>query len=157
MLEATANEMSPLIGSGGVTSGTFARIFAEGIVSGVVKILGALAAAAMAAYSLWQLIADIQNNGSISTRVFDGLIFTANLLSAACLVIGLSSSSMFFPIAGAVLAIVGTVLSLIATFEEKPVNPLDNFMQDVGIPFVAALVLPKTDPTPPLVARMAIE
>jgi hypothetical protein len=154
MVEAAAEEMRPLLAEGAAEPGAFARIFAEGIVSGVVKILGAMAAVAMAGYTLWQLITDLKN-GSISTIVFDSLIFAANLLSAVCLTVALFTVSTFFPIAGAVLAIAGVVLSMLAQFLEKPSNPVDDFMRDVGIPFVDALKLPKL-PSPAFLAPAAV-
>jgi len=139
LLEVAVNETMPLLKAGAAEASGFARVFAEGIVSGVVKILGALAAVAMAGYSLWQLIKDVDGHGSVSTVVFDALILTANAISAACLLVGLFSASALFPLAGAVAAIVGVVLSMLAAFFEKPANPVDDFMKDVGIPFVDTL------------------
>lgn len=134
---------------GGATLGKgtiFERIFADGLVSGVVKIVGAVAAAAMAAYSLWQLIDDVQNHGSVSTLVFDSLTFATNLLSAVCLVVDLFVGTSFLPIAGALLAIAGILIGFLAGFFEKPASPLEQWMQDYGIPFADSL----PDPAPAL-------
>jgi hypothetical protein len=142
LIEVASTEMSVLVKVEGAEAGAFGRIFAEGIVLGIVKILGALTAVAMAAYSLWQLIVDILHGASISTKVFDSLIFVCNYLSAICIVLALDSASTFFPIAGAVLAIVGAILAIIAIFVEKPENPVEVFMRDEGIPFVDSIKLP---------------
>jgi len=136
------NATTPLLEAGGVEASGFARIFAKAIVSGVVKILGALAAVAMAGYSLWQLIKDVTDGGSVSTEVFDSLTRAANAISAACLVVGLFAVSAIFPLAGAVAAIVGLFPSMIAAFYGKPASPVDDFMKNYGIPFVDALPAP---------------
>ena len=81
----------------------------------------------------------VDGHGSVSTVVFDALILTANAISAALLVVGLFSASAIFPLAGAVAAIIGVVLSMIAAFFEKPANPVDDFMKNTGIPFVDTL------------------
>lgn len=117
----------------------WSRLFGESVLGGVLKCVGALAAAAMAGYSLWQLIEDVKNHGSVTTIVFDSLIFAANLLSAACLVLDLFVATSFLPIAGAVLAIAGIILGILAGFLEKPDNPVDDWMKDHGIPFAAGL------------------
>ncbi len=128
--------------TGGETLGRasgWARLFEEGVLAGTLKIIGAVTAAAMAGYSLWQLINDVQNHGSVSTIVFDSLIFAANLLSAVCLIADLFIATSFLPIAGAVLAIAGIILGILAGFLEKPDNPVDDWMKDHGIPFAAGL------------------
>ncbi|WNC12967.1 hypothetical protein [Brevibacillus brevis] len=126
--------------AGAVGKGSmFAEFFNNKYLTQSVKALGAVIAAAMAGWSLWQLIDDIKKKGSVSTIVFDSLIFAANFLAAVCLVVDLFVTTSFLPIAGAVLAIAGMVLSVLANFFEEPDNPVDDFMNDVGIPFVDSL------------------
>ena len=117
----------------------FERIFAEGTFTGALKIVGAVAAVAMAGYSLWQLINDVKAHGSVTTIVFDSLMFTANMLAAVCLVADLFVATSWLPIAGALLAIAGILIGFLAGFFEKPDNPIDDWMVDHGIPFVNGL------------------
>jgi hypothetical protein len=134
----------------------FERIFADGVFTGVLKCVGALAAAAMAGYSLWRLIEDVKAGGSVSTIVFDSLVFTANLLSVVCLTADLFVATSFLPIAGAVLAIAGIIVSILASFFEKPINPVDQWMVRNGIPFAKGLPKPPAKPTP-AIDRLGIE
>jgi hypothetical protein len=149
LLRTAAEETAPLMNAGKLGQGTlYARLFGEGILAGVLKIMGAICAVAMAAWSLWQLIDDITHHGSVTTIVFDSLIFAANFLSAVCLVADLLVATTFLPIAGAVLALVGVIVAFIATFLEKPKNPIEDFMKDVAVPFAKGLPAP-----PPALAR----
>ena len=148
MIVAVANELSPLLEAGGAEVGAFARIFAEGIVGGVVKIFGAVAALAMAGYSLWQLINDVEGGKGVTTLVFDSLIFTANLVAAGLLVAGLFVASSVFPPAAALAALAGAILSIIEVALDKPPNPVDDFMKDVGIPWVDAYQPPSSTVKP---------
>ncbi len=134
----------------------FERLFADGVFTGVLKSVGAIAAAAMAGYSLWQLIDDIKSRGSVSTIVFDSLIFAANFLAAVCLVADLFAATSFLPIAGAVLAIVGIVLTVLAGFFEKPDNPVDDWMVEHGMPFVDGLPGQKAAPVNALRLQLVI-
>lgn len=145
----SAEETAPLLRAGALGRGTlYARLFGEGILAGVVKILGAVAAAAMAGWSLWQLINDIKSKGSVSTIVFDSLMFAANFLSAVCLVVDLFVATSFLPILGAVLAIAGLIIAFLAGFLEKPKNPVDEWMTEYGIPFVNGISLPQSNVKP---------
>jgi hypothetical protein len=117
----------------------WSRIFAEGKFAGALKCVGALAAAAMAAYAVWQLIDDIKDGGSVSTIVFDSLSLAANALSAICIVADLFVATSFLPIAGAVLALAGVIIGMIAGFFEKPDNPVNDWMEQNGIPFANSL------------------
>jgi hypothetical protein len=117
----------------------YGRLFGKGIGTGVLKIFGAVVAVAMAGWSLWTLIDDIKKNGSVTTVIFDSLIFAANLLAAACLVVNLFVGGAALPIAGAILALLGVILSFLAGYLEKPANPLDQWMVKYGIPFVDGL------------------
>jgi hypothetical protein len=152
------NELMEASGGGRILGeGTiFERIFAEGVFTGVLKCIGALAAVAMAGYSLWQLIEDINNHGSVSTIVFDSLIFAANLLAAVCLVADLFIATSCIPIAGAILAIVGIILGVLAGFFVKPDNPVDDWMVDNGIPFAKGLPAPKHVASGGAIARLAL-
>jgi hypothetical protein len=94
---------------------------------------------AMAAWSLWTLIDDLTKNPTVTTKVFDSLIFIANTLAAVCIVTSLFVESTVIPIAGAILAIIGAIIAILAMFLEKPANPIDVWMVDVGIPFVNGL------------------
>lgn len=142
-VSSEADEMNTLIAkTSGNTLGEasgWARIFGDGILQGSLKCLGALLAAAMAAYSLWQLIDDLKHNATVTTKVFDSLVFAANFLAAACLVVDLFVATSFLPIAGALLAIAGIIIGIIAGFYEKPDNPVDDWMVDNGIPFATGL------------------
>ncbi|MEU1820254.1 hypothetical protein ABZ543_34510 [Streptomyces roseifaciens] len=127
----------------GIGKGTiFERIFAEGVISGSLKVLGVAASVVMTGLTLWQLISDIRKNGSVSTITFDSLIFAFTLLSTMCLIADLFFAAAALPIAGALLALAGVVISIIAAFKEKPANPLTQWMDNVGIPFVNALRKP---------------
>lgn len=149
MVVAVANEVSPLLEAGAAETSAFARIFAEGIVSGVVKIFGAVAALAMAGYSLWQTIKDIQGGKGVSIIVLDFLIVTANLVSAGLLIAGMFAASSMFPPAAALAALTGAILSIIeVSLEPPPPNPIDDFMKDVGIPWVDAYSPPLTTTRP---------
>jgi hypothetical protein len=146
---AAAYELSPLVkvahegGDAALETAAkdtlFSRIFGEVNFTGVLKIFGAVAAVAMAGWSLWTLIDDVKKNGSVTTKVFDSLIFVANFLAAACIVVSLFVSSTVIPIFGAVLAIIGAILAFLAGYLEKPANPIDQWMVNVGIPFVDSL------------------
>lgn len=138
------------IGAGTV----FERLFAQGVFAGVLKIFGAITAVAFACWSGWQLYNDIVNHGSVTTIVFDSLIFAANAVAAICLVISLFSASTVVPIVGAVAAIIGVIITVIAYFVVKPKNPVDEWMVDHGIPFVKGL--PPQQKSPPAVARLEI-
>lgn len=152
LIETAAEETAPLLNAERLGQGTlYARLFGESILAGVLKIMGAICAVAMAAWSLWQLIDDVTHNGSVSTIVFDSLVFAANFLSAVCLVADLFVATTFLPIAGAVLALVGIIVAFIATFFEKPANPVEDFMRNVGVPFAKGLPAPpppKASPMP---------
>lgn len=117
----------------------WARLFEEGVLVGSLKILGAAAALAMAGYSMWQLIEDVTHNGSVTTVTFDSVILAANLLSSICLVVDLFVATSVLPIAGALLALAGIILGILASIYEKPDNPVDDWMKDQGIPFAAGL------------------
>jgi hypothetical protein len=148
ILEAVGEVMPEVIEDGAVETTLWARCFSAEAVAGIVKIFGAVAAVAIAGYSLWQLIDDIQKNGSVSSKVFDSLIFAFNFLAAAALVAALFITSTILPIAGALLAMAGVILSFILSFVEKPPNPVDDFMRNVGIPFVDSIVLPSSKVQP---------
>ncbi|MFC0216269.1 hypothetical protein ACFFK0_28120 [Paenibacillus chartarius] len=151
LIPAVSEELQPLLNTaeGALGEGTlYARLFGESILAGVLKIVGAVAAAAMAGWSLWQLVNDIKARGSVSTIVFDSLIFTANFLSAVCLVADLFVATSFLPILGAALAIAGIFIAFLANFFETPKNPIDDFMVDVGIPFVQGLPSLKSNAAP---------
>jgi hypothetical protein len=139
-----AENSNGLIGGGAVAArGTlYARVFGEGIVTGIVKILGAAAAVAMAGYSLWQLINDVKTHGSVSTIVFDSIVFAATFLSAICLVADLFVATTFLPIVGGILAFVGLIASFIAQWVDKPKNPVEEWMKAYGVDFAKALPAP---------------
>jgi hypothetical protein len=134
--------------TGEVEEGTGLPMFAEGVVSGVLQILGAATALAMAGLSLWQLIDDVKNHGTVTQEIFDSLMFATTCLTAICLTASLFFSATWIPIAGALLAIAGIIIGLIASKVEKPPNPVDDWMVDYGIPFVNGLP-PQTPPPPP--------
>lgn len=133
----------------------FERLFADGVFSGVLKAVGAIAAAAMAGYSLWQLIEDVKNHGSVTTEVFDSLTFAANFLSAVCIIADLFVATSWLPIAGAVLAIAGVIIGILAGFFEKPDNPVDDWMVDYGIPFASSLPAPSSGTSGTAAFRLA--
>ena len=139
-----AENTNGLIGAGaGVARRTvYTRLFGEGVGVGVLKILGAAAAVAMAAYSLWQLINDIKTHGSVSTIVFDSIVFATTFLSAICLVANLFVVSTMLPVIGAILAVVGIIASFIAQFVDKPKNPVEEWMKVYGIEFAKGLPQP---------------
>ncbi|QPF83534.1 hypothetical protein IC762_28090 [Bradyrhizobium genosp. L] len=157
LVVAVANEVSPLLEAGAAETSAFARIFAEGVVSGVVKIFGAVAALAMAGYSLWQAIKDIEGGKGVTIIVLDFLIVTANLVSAGLLIAGLMTATSIFPPAAALAALAGAILSIIeVSLEPPPPNPIDDFMKDVGIPWVDAYSSPLTTKQPsPQLMRLA--
>jgi uncharacterized membrane-anchored protein len=148
LISSGASETAPLIaqmaeaGEAGeeavVATSRLWPLFAKAGVT-VLKVFGAITAVAMAAWSLWTLIDDLTKNPTVTTKVFDSLIFIANTLAAVCIVTSLFVESTVIPIAGAILAIIGAIIAILAMFLEKPANPIDVWMVDVGIPFVNGL------------------
>jgi hypothetical protein len=129
----------------GASASGWARVFGEGLFRGVLKVVGAIAAAAMAAYSLWQLISDVNSDKPITTIVFDSLIFAVNFLSAVCIIVDLFVATSWIPIAGAILAIAGIIIGFLSGFFDKPESPLEVWMRDIGIPFAGGLSLTRAD------------
>lgn len=120
----------------------WARVFGEGLFRGVLKIMGVIAAAAMAGYSLWQLITDIEKGASVSALVFDSLIFAVNFLTTVCLVVDLFIATSWIPIAGAILAVAGIIIGFLSGYFDKPASPLEKWLKDFGIPFANGLINP---------------
>lgn len=124
----------------------FEKIFEEGFFSGALKIVGAVASAAMTGLSAAQLIEDIKNHGTVTTIVFDSLMLACNLVATMSAVASLFITSSVLPIVGAVMAILGLLLGFLSGLFKKAPNPLTQWMESYGIPFVAGL--PAQTPPP---------
>ena len=150
-----ANDMPAAVTQLG--KGTFyAKVFGEGILSGAVKLVGSVCAVMMAGLAAWQLYDDISSGASISTDVFDALPFASQLGTSVCVVLDLVfAASSIFPVVGAIIAIVGVLIDIIAGFFEKPVNPVDQWMQDYGLPFASSLPAPTSTISVPVAAASA--
>ncbi|AKJ00566.1 hypothetical protein ATI61_10424 [Archangium gephyra] len=145
-----ADETSPLFdATTGVvkTEGTLWETLFAGAAK-VVAVIGVAVSAAFAVLSTIDFINDLRSGQPVTKDVFDGIMMATNILMTVCLVVDLFVATTVFAMAAAVLAIVGVIVAIIAMFVVKPKNPLDDFMNNVVIPFVEGLG-PQTPPPDP--------
>ncbi|GHI39960.1 hypothetical protein Sviol_43680 [Streptomyces violascens] len=150
-----AENIDDILSAGGEVIGessAFARLFTKANLAKFLKGLSVAAAVAAVGLSMWKLIKDIQDHGSVTDIVFDSLNLAITCLLAAVAVAEIFITSAILSVAGPVLALAGLILAIVQLFVAKPKNPLDEFMENVGVPFADGL--PKPKPTPALaVAR----
>lgn len=111
----------------------------------VLKVVGLLVAATVAAFSIYDLVQDIRSGQPIAKTVLDAVMAAANVIVVVCLIVELAVSSVVANVLGAVFAIVGAIISIIEMFVIKPANPLEEFMKSTVVPFVNGLP-PQTPP-----------
>jgi hypothetical protein len=120
------------------------KFFASGF-KVVLKAVGILVAAAVAAFSIYDLVQDIGSGQPIAKEILDGVMAATNIAVVVCLVVELAVTSVVANVLGVVFALVGAIISIIEMFVIKPANPLDDFMKNTVIPFVNGLP-PQTQP-----------
>ncbi|MBI3445328.1 MAG: hypothetical protein HY055_08180 [Magnetospirillum sp.] len=114
----------------------FERLFKHGKVMGCLRILGAMASVAMVGCSIWELCNDISEDKSGGVIACDAIMIGLNTLAAAVFIAELFIPLACLPAVGFVLLVAGLIVGLISYFADKPKNPLDRYIKEVGIPFV---------------------
>lgn len=106
---------------------------------GVMSVIGAAAAVALAVLSTVTFIEDIIDHASVSTTVIDGVIMAANYAVAIAAVVSILSAAAAVPIVGAIAAAIGVVVALISMLipKPKPETPAEKFMEGYLIPAIA--------------------
>jgi len=116
----------------------WAKVFG-GPVKIVLKVVGVVAAAVIAALSIYDLWKAITSNQPVTTIVLDALIAAANLAVLVCVVVEAVVASTVASVFGVIFAIIGVILTIIAMCVIKPTDSFDDFMKNVALPFVNSL------------------
>lgn len=111
------------------------------------RFFGVAVAGAFAVLSTITFVEDLLSGASTVDTVFDGLIAGTGILETVCLVVDLLVVTEVFAVAAAVLAVLGIIFVIVEMLipKPKPESPMDKFLKDTGIPFIAKLVEPPAD------------
>ena len=110
--------------------------------------LSVLVAAGFATLATIEFVKALQNGDStMMDKAFTGIIACSAILETVCVVGALFVASQVFAIAGAVLAVIGLIFTLVEMFRPRPEpeSPVDTFNDKTLRPFAQALPEPPAD------------
>jgi hypothetical protein len=143
------DEVTPLFDAEARTVVAEGTIWAKvlGTAEKVVGWVGVAVAAVATVLSTIDFANDIKA-GRVTQAVLDGILAAANAAMTVALVLGIVLESAAAMIAASVFAIAGLVVTIVALFlpQPKAPSPVEQFMQEHGVPFAAGL--PAPTPTP---------
>jgi len=134
---------------------TLGRLFNN--INKIVRWLGVLVSAGFAALSTIEFIKALKDGSSTDMdKAFTGIIACSAILETICLVANLLIASQVFAIAGAVLAVIGLIFTLVEMFRprEAPDTPVDNFVDNTLRAFAQKLEAPPADWKPKAEPKM---
>ncbi|MGW0251974.1 hypothetical protein ACWDYH_35630 [Nocardia goodfellowii] len=121
----------------------WSKIFTKKGFTRVLRCFGVVTALVMTGLAGYEIFKDFTQGKSLTRKTFDMIQFGFLALSTVCLILEFAMPAVTaLPVAGAILAIAGIVVAIIAMFADKPPNPIDQWLKDHGIPFVNGLPAP---------------
>ncbi|MFJ7243778.1 hypothetical protein ACIQWA_03945 [Kitasatospora sp. NPDC098652] len=118
----------------------FAKIFSGTVLKLALKTLSVAISVALTVLALVDLIECLAKGSTITETVLSAISLAAALVGTVCLVLGFVFVGVAaIPIIGFIAALVGIIASVIRWFTSTPPNPLTDFMNNYGKPFVQGL------------------